>query len=239
MSDQRSAPMTARARARAELTEEIKRSARAQLAEVGAAALSVRAISRDLGMASSAVYRYFPGRDELLTALIVDGYAELAGVAEAAVALGEDRAFSERFVDLAHAIRRWAVDHPHLYALLYGSPVPGYAAPVDTVEPAARIVAAFISLYGRSAPVDRPPGTAAETPEATAGDSDGDLAFSRIREGLGTEADDDLLTRGVAAWTQLFGHISFELFGQFANTVDDTERFFDRLMRVAAATAAP
>ncbi|MGH1504558.1 MAG: TetR/AcrR family transcriptional regulator [Acidimicrobiales bacterium] len=221
--------MTARARARAELTEEIKRSARAQLAEVGASSLSVRAIARDLGMASSAVYRYFPGRDELLTALIVDGYGELADVAEAAVDSTEGLEFADRFLGLARAIRGWAVAHPHRYALLYGSPVPGYAAPDDTIAPAGRIVAAFISLYADAAPGEAA-GDLAPADE---------LAFTRIRDALGSEADDELLTRGIAAWTQLFGHISFELFGQFTNTVDDLDAFFDRLMMVAARTAAP
>ena len=63
---------TARERARAELTEEIKDSARRQLATEGAAGLSLRAISRELGMVSSALYRYFPSRDDLLTAQVAD-----------------------------------------------------------------------------------------------------------------------------------------------------------------------
>ena len=77
-------PTTARERARAELTTEITDRARAQLATVGAAGLSLRAVARELGMASSAVYRYFPSRDELLTRLIIDGYDALGAAAEAA-----------------------------------------------------------------------------------------------------------------------------------------------------------
>src|SRR6476620_9457729 len=73
---------TARERVRAELTAEITDAARRQLAEVGAAALSLRAVARDVGMASSAVYRYFPSRDELLTALIVEAYDELGDAVE-------------------------------------------------------------------------------------------------------------------------------------------------------------
>ena len=67
-----SATRTARARVRDELTREIKEVARAHLVEKGSAALSLRAVARELGMVSSAVYRYFPSREELLTALIVD-----------------------------------------------------------------------------------------------------------------------------------------------------------------------
>ena len=77
---------TARARARAELTEEIKAVARRQLAEQGSAALSLRAVAREVGMVSSAVYRYFPSRDDLLTALIVDAYDAVGDAAEQALA---------------------------------------------------------------------------------------------------------------------------------------------------------
>src|SRR5215211_5359016 len=76
--------LTARERIRAELTAEIADAARRQLAEVGAAAVSLRAVARELGMASSAVYRYFPSRDELLTRLIIDGYDALGAAAESA-----------------------------------------------------------------------------------------------------------------------------------------------------------
>src|SRR4051812_28648339 len=115
-----SAPTTARARARAELTREILASAQRQLAEVGAAGLSLRAVARDLGMVSSAVYRYFSSRDELLTVLIVDAYDSVGDAAEAAAAAARGSTES-RFVTVATAIRRWAVEHPHDYALIYGS----------------------------------------------------------------------------------------------------------------------
>src|SRR5215472_7081460 len=81
-----SAGRTARERARAELTREIKQEARRQLAAHGAQGLSLRAVARELGMVSSALYRYFPSRDELLTALIIDAYDALGEAAEAASA---------------------------------------------------------------------------------------------------------------------------------------------------------
>src|SRR5215218_202301 len=118
-----------RARVRQELTSEIKSVARRQLATEGAD-LSLRAVARELGMVSSAIYRYFPSRDELLTALIVDSYRDLAGAAERAVArAGDDPRAIWRAA--CAAIHTWSRRHPHEYALLYGSPVPGYAAPAD------------------------------------------------------------------------------------------------------------
>ncbi len=74
----------ARARARIEVTAAIKEEARRQLAAEGAAKLSLRAVARELGMVSSALYRYFPSRDDLLTALIIDAYDSLGESAEAA-----------------------------------------------------------------------------------------------------------------------------------------------------------
>src|SRR5215207_3373039 len=101
---------TARERVRAEITAEITDAARRQLAEVGAAALSLRAVARELGMASSAVYRYFPSRDELLTRLIIDGYDALGAVAEHA----DDPAAppEERWLSVCRATRAWALAHP-------------------------------------------------------------------------------------------------------------------------------
>src|ERR1700757_4132856 len=128
---------TARERARAELTREIKEEARRQLAAAGADALSLRAVARELGMVSSALYRYYPGRDELLTALIIDAYDALGEVAERAIssAGGSGRA---RWIAACRAVRDWARSNPHEYALIYGSPVPGYRAPEATIGPAAR-----------------------------------------------------------------------------------------------------
>lgn len=101
---------TARARARAELTREIKASARRQIAEVGASALSLRAVSRELGMVSSALYRYFPSRDALLTALIVDAFDAVGAVAEEAESrVPTGAGFARRWVALGTAVREWAV----------------------------------------------------------------------------------------------------------------------------------
>src|SRR4051812_14415371 len=120
-----------RARVRAEMTDEIKELARRHLATDGAN-LSLRAVARDLGMVSSAIYRYFPSRDDLLTALILDAYNALGETAEKAVSAVPADAHATRWLAVASSVRGWAVEHPHEYALIYGSPVPGYRAPEDT-----------------------------------------------------------------------------------------------------------
>ena len=129
------ASRTARERVRAELTREITDVARGQLATEGAGGLSLRAVAREMGMVSSAIYRYFPSRDDLLTALIVDGYNAIGEVAERADAACPAGEHAGRWLAVCRAIRDWALAHPHEYALVYGSPVPGYQAPQQTIGP--------------------------------------------------------------------------------------------------------
>src|SRR3954447_15801956 len=141
------APHTARARARAELTHEIKAAARRHLAAEGAQRLSLRAVARELGMASSALYRYFPSRDDLLTALIVDAYNAVGERVERAVAAaGPAENPRAAWRGLCQAVREWGRANPHEYALIYGSPVPGYKAPEETMAPFARVPHALLSI---------------------------------------------------------------------------------------------
>src|SRR4051812_38002302 len=127
-----------RARVRAEMIEEIKTTARSYLATDGAN-LSLRAVARDMGMVSSALYRYFASRDELLTALIIDAYDALGAAAEAADATVTDRAdLLGRWLAACHAVRAWALANPAEYALIFGSPVPDYRARTDPFAAAAR-----------------------------------------------------------------------------------------------------
>jgi AcrR family transcriptional regulator len=207
---------TARDRARAELTQEIKKEARRQLAVDGAQKLSLRSVARELGMVSSALYRYFASRDDLLTALIIDAYNAVGEAAEKAADEGSPR---ERWRGACHAVRDWARANPHEYALIYGSPIPGYVAPQDTIVSAARVPLVLIGILreGELTPAfDGPPLT-------------GGLA-AQLRT-LGAEIAPELplttLNRAMVVWTQLFGMISFELFGQLVGSVDPSDEFFD------------
>ena len=215
------APHTARAQARAALTAEIKATARRHLAEVGAAGLSLRAVARELGLASSAVYRYFESRDALLTALIVDAYDAVGERAEAAVAAAPDR-FDARWRAIAGAVRSWAVEHPHDYALVYGSPVPGYAAPQDTVDPAARVSLAMLRTVTDAFAAGE---LEAEPAAAVARPLHRDLA--RLRDLAAPGVPDEILLRALHAWTGLFGTISYLLFGHLHGIVDDEDAYFD------------
>ena len=226
VADPPNASHTARARARAELTQEIKAVARRQLAESGAPSISLRWVARELGMVSSAVYRYFPSRDDLLTALIIDAYDAVGAAGEQALA-GSHSAVMSRWLRVAEAIRGWAKANPHEYALIYGSPVPGYRAPQDTIAPAARVSLLLMRLLVDG--VDS--GEIDTTEEAMPRPVHADLAQLRALAAPGVP--DVVLSRGLAAWAQLFGLICLELFGHLHNVVHDYDAMFRHQMRRA------
>jgi AcrR family transcriptional regulator len=219
---------TARERVRAELTAEITDAARRQLAEVGAAALSLRAVAREVGLVSSAVYRYFPSRDDLLTRLIIDGYDALGAAAEKADDPAAEPA--ARWLSVCRAVRTWALAHPHEYALLYGSPVPGYSAPRDTVPAAARVGVVLGGILGDAARSGALPGGTGERDPSLVSDD-----AATVLGGDHPALDETVRVRALLAWSSLYGAISFELFGHFAGSVEDGDRFFDRAMADLAA----
>jgi AcrR family transcriptional regulator len=215
-----------RARVRAEMTEEIKAVARRHLATDGAN-LSLRAVARDLGMASSAVYRYFASRDELLTALIIDAYDSLGAAAEQA-ADGAD-GHLERLITVGLAVRDWALAEPHQWALIYGSPVPGYQAPQDTIGPATRVILLIAGIVraayeeGRIGPQEPISGRYAEE-------------LAAVAEQFAPDVPPRLIGAAISAFIHLCGAVSAELFGQLNNSVDEDRRgFFEFQMRGAAA----
>lgn len=209
-----------RARVRAEMIDEIKAVARRHLATDGAD-LSLRAVARDMGMVSSAIYRYFPSRDDLLTALIIEAYHALGDAVETADAAADRADLRGRWHAACRAARAWALAHPAEYALLYGSPVPGYAAPVDTVLPAQRPPLTLIGILrdgvadGRLTPPDD------DLPAPVRAD------LAEIAAGLFPGLPAPLLARGMAGWTQLFGLISFDLFGRLDPVLPHRDAYFD------------
>ena len=216
-----------RARVRAQLTDEIKAAARRHLATDGAN-LSLRAVARELGMVSSALYRYFPSRDHLLTALIIDAYNALGSAAEAAAAAAERADPLGRWLAACHAVRDWALANPYEYALIYGSPVPGYQAPQDTVPAATRVplvIGAILrdATAGAAVPADQPLAEPLRREVAA------------VRDVAAPGVPEEIFARGLTAWIQLFGAVSFEVFGQLNNTINERRTFFDHQMRTMAA----
>jgi AcrR family transcriptional regulator len=222
------APRTARARARAELTQEIVDTARNHLAVEGAAGLSLRAVARDLGMVSSAVYRYFPSRDDLLTRLIIDAYNSLGEAAEDAEARVRRGDLRGRWLAVANGVRAWGLAHPHEWGLLYGTPVPGYAAPQDTIDPANRVTSLLIALLAEMHA--RGGSTTTPVPKAAR------ASLSPVRDVIPDDVPDDLVVRGLMAWTQLIGTVTLEVNGQFTNVISGMDDYFDHVMRRTAVS---
>jgi AcrR family transcriptional regulator len=213
----------ARARVRAELTREITTIARRHLATQGAAALSVRAVAREMGMVSSAVYRYFPSRDELLTALIIEGYNALGAAVEEAEGACPREDYHARWLAACRGLRAWALAHPHEYALVYGSPVPGYHAPEHTIGPASRAAAVLGRIVADACRADAlaEPVPALTPLESFAADA------ARLRETVLAGVPDEVAARALAVWAGVFGMVSFELFGQFENVITEREGFYE------------
>jgi AcrR family transcriptional regulator len=211
------------------MTEEIKATARRHLAEHGAANLSLRAVAREMGFVSSAVYRYFASRDELLTALIIDGYNSLGEAAEAAEAALARDDLGGRFAAVCHGVRGWAQANPHEYALLYGTPVPGYRAPQDTIGPAIRVT----NLLGTIL-VDGVRTGALTAPAGEPLSPIIEAEMARIRDTVFPGVPPPLMARGLIAWTELFGAVNFDIFNRLNTIVEDRDAWFEH--QVSALT---
>ncbi|MEO5832738.1 MAG: TetR/AcrR family transcriptional regulator [Nakamurella sp.] len=213
---------TVRDRIRAETTDEIKACARRQLATEGTN-VSLRAVARELGMVSSAIYRYFSSRDDLLTALIVDGYSTLADLVVAAEGrVSRDRP-ADRFETVARTVRDWARANRAEYALLYGSPIPGYVAPPETVIPVVRLSAVLVDILADIA------AGSGWTPSSSPllGDELRDDIVVMLGDLGRASVPPDLLVRGFTAWAALFGVVSFEVFGHSVGVTRDYDALFE------------
>lgn len=210
------------------MIEDIKKAAGARLA-VDGPNLSLRAVARDVGVVSSAVYRYFASRDDLLTALIIDAYDELGEAVEQAEGAVPRRELSARWLAAGRAIRAWAIANPHEYALTYGSPVPGYAAPQDTIGPATRPVLVLVAILRDGAERGALDTTGDRLPRAVRADVEKLATFAGFEN-----IPPALLARGMTVWAQLFGTLSFELFGRLTNAVTDYDAYFDHQLRAMA-----
>lgn len=207
--------VTPRERARERTMAEIRDLAWRQVEQLGAAALSLRAIARDLGVVSSAIYRYVPSRDELLTALLVEGFSDLATAVEAAEAEVPRDDYRERWLTIARAMRAWARQRPAAWSLLYGGPVPGYAAPQqETSPPGTRVLLRHAAVIleamaaGRLHPRVGPAAGLAEIPPALR------PALEAMAEENGVRAPAEEVALGVLGWTSVLGVISAEVFEQ-------------------------
>jgi AcrR family transcriptional regulator len=129
------------------LQETIKETAWKQITELGATALSLRAIARELKITAPAIYNYFPDRDALVTALIIDAFTSFGDWQLEARDSVPEEDFLGRMNAIGLAYRNWAHTFPQRYQLIFGTPIPGYKGPIEKIFPsAARSLSALVSV---------------------------------------------------------------------------------------------
>ena len=226
----------------ADMRERILAAAREELAAAGPTALSVRSIARRHGVAAGGLYRYVEGRDDLLTALILEAYEDLGAAAEQAAA-GTERTPAQQWVAVWLAVRERALERPHDFALVYGTPVIGYAAPARTVTAATRLIRVLAQLAVHAHPAPDPD---AAPDAALAEDLATVRAWSREMLEDGDQVTDEVALLVLRGWTEGIGTIGFELHGHFVGSIRHGEAYLAHVARAQAralglpgATPAP
>ena len=212
---------TRRERLRAATVAEIKEAALAQIAEVGAPGLSLRGVARTIGMSPAGLYRYYEGRDGLLTALITDAYNALAdAVAEGMATGGEE--LRARFIGGIRAYRRWSLANRNQFLLIFGTPIPGYSAPEDgpTVAANRRMGEHFFRI-GLEAWRQGTFHPTAGSPAPTTGE----VELAKL---LDPDFPAELVSVMLGTWAHFHGLVTLEVLHQFDWIyADDPEAFFN------------
>ena len=222
-----------RERFRQATIDEIKQTARAQMAAEGPASLSLRAVARTMGITPSALYRYFEGIDNLITALCVDAYNALGdAVAYAVDAAPADNPVARWFA-YCRGMRRWALENAADFALIYGTPLPGYHAPEDATRPAGvRFTTVALQLLAESmasGALDLDRALIQYTPRVNPG-------LEALLDGTGAFSDRRSIAILLGVWTIMQGHLTLELFGHLNWLETDRDAVFDEHVRAMLLT---
>jgi AcrR family transcriptional regulator len=204
----------------------IKQVARQQMAEHGAGALSLRGIARAMQMSAPGLYHYFPTFDDLITAMVVDGFSALADAIDAGCQQGAS--LEARLMNGALAHRAWALTYPTDFQLIYGTPIPGYSAPGEITIPAAiRVFQPTIALLEEGiqtgqiiphAAYHRPPLPIQER-------------LSTIIESGQYPVSIAALYFGIDAWVRIQGILLMELTDHLHHSMVDAEVYFHSTMQ--------
>ena len=201
------------------LQEAIKDIAWKQIAEFGAPALSLRAIARELKITAPAIYNYFSDRDALVTALIIDAYKSFGDsqlAARDAIPVGD---MIGRIKAIGVAYRKWAHAYPQRYQLIFGTPLPGYEAPLMEVLPsAARSLSALVTVVEQLRVAEKL--NVSNFPEVKAEYKE---SFEMWKP-YGGEADILSLSVAMIVWSRVHGLVSLEIANNlppFGATGDD------------------
>jgi AcrR family transcriptional regulator len=215
--------MSRREKLRQEMLSDIKLTARQQMSKNGTAAISLSAIARALEVSQPALYRYYPSRDALVTALIVDGYTALANRMKSADINVAHEAYGKRLLAVMLANREWALENPVDFQLLFGNPIPGYYAPVEITVPAAQQVFSVvlnILIEALQAGVLQPRPEQRKLPENLR------VHLPVEQNGQMTELPPEAVYIGVIGWSYTHGMIMLELFNHTSTLLPDPGAFY-------------
>jgi len=188
------------------LQEAIKQTAWKQIAESGASSLSLRAIARQLKITAPAIYNYYPSRDDLVTALIIDAYQAFGDAQHEAVNAVPESDLEGRLMAAGKAYRSWAVAHPERYQLIFGTPIPGYVAPEEKTSPvAARSLAALVTVLETLRAQDK----LLVIHDLELGPER--LALFEQWKKIGIEADIQSVSIATVIWARVHGLVSLEI----------------------------
>ncbi len=208
--------------------EEIKRIAREQMAARGSASISLHAIARAMGMTTPALYRYFSTSSDLITALVVDAYLALAQAQETARdSLPENEPIA-RLLAIIDAYRTWALTHTAEFALIYGTPIPDYHAPVEITMPAAqrglRVLLETVQAVFETQRAHIPDLDLLAVPDL-------DQRLTQAAQALMPNLDARVLYLALVGWSAAQGLVSMELFHHIEPIIGDAADLYHHEMR--------
>jgi AcrR family transcriptional regulator len=211
---------TRREQQRAQTLAEIRKLAMTQIAAGGVENLSLNAIAKEMAMSGAAIYRYFDSREQLLAALAVDAYVDLADTLEA-VARRRHASALARWQAVAAAYRGWALEQPHRYRLVFSTQVgAGQLAPDQIIPAAGRSMVVLLDSIADAAPSTR------KVPARQPRTLSRQLRDWQKRTGM-PDLPDATLLAGLNAWTRLHGIVSLELDGHLPSTGVDPQLLYD------------
>jgi len=215
---------TRRERLRDATREEILASAWKQVGEAGAASLSLRAIAREMGMTAPALYRYFPSRDDLVTVLIIEAFNSFSETLESSRDSCKPGDHVARFRAVCKAYFQWALSNPQKYALIFGTPVPGYVLDQRAGPAAQRGFLVLQTVIGEA---------------YAAGKIIGDVVTIRLPATLKTQYEvlkkygmpyAPIVTHfALSTWSTIHGMTSLYLYGYFSGFLADRSESFVNL----------
>ena len=216
-------PRPHRSERQTDLADAIKETAWRQMAESGAASLSLRAIARELGITAPAIYNYYPDRDALVTALIVEAFTSFGDAQAGAIASIPEQSHSLRLHALGMAYRDWAVALPERYQLIFGTPIAGYHAPAEITGPAgARSLAILVDVL---AAVQDAGKLLSEQNQAMSPEL---LAMFYTWQTERGQADPEVLYLALSIWGFVHGLVSLEIGNQFPPFITDASEVYRR-----------